>query len=383
MHIRHCCQGRHGISWAGALLALLLAGCGGAPETQQKPPEVTVAQPLARQVTDWDEYTGRLAAPESVEVRSRVSGYVSAVPFNDGAMVRKGDLLFVIDQRPYKAALDGARADLSGARARLELAGRELQRARQLLETHTISQRDFDMRDEERRTAVAGIASAEARVQSAALDLEFCEVRAPIPGRVGRRLITIGNLVTGGTKDATLLTTIVSVDPIHVYVNADERAYLRYQRLAQSRERPSSRDKPNPVRMQLADEEGFPHLGHMDFVDNQLDPATGTIQGRAVFPNPDGVLTPGLFARVQVVGEGPYDALLVPDQAVGTDQAKRVVYVLGDDNVPRAVPVVLGRLDGTLRVIRSGLKASDRVIINGVQRVRPGAPVTPVAGQIG
>ena len=378
-----CRSGHQRLICTAALAALAVAGgCGGA-EGPSPPPQVTVAQPLARQVTDWDEYTGRLAAPESVEVRARVSGYVSSAPFTDGALVRKGELLFVIDPRPYQAALDEARAALTGARARLELAERDLERAQQLYAARTISERDLDTRTEERKAAAAAIAETQARVQAAELDLEFCEVRSPIDGRASRKLVTVGNLVTGGTEDATLLTTIVSVDPIHVYVSADERAYLRYQRLAQSGERPSSRERPNPVRLQLADEEGFPHEGHMDFVDNRLDPQTGTIQGRAVFPNPDGVLMPGLFARVQVLGEGPYDALLVPDQAVSTDQAQRVVFVVDDDDTVRAVPVVLGREEGSLRVIRSGLQATDRVIINGLQRVRPGVRVTPVPGQIG
>lgn len=375
---------RHGFprALAAAATALLLAGCGGGEPQQPPAPEVTVATPLSRPVTDWDEYTGRLAAPESVEVRARVSGYLAATPFDEGALVRKGDLLFVVDPRPYRAVLDEARGDLTAARARLELAERDVERARQLFAARTIAERDLDTRIAERKSAAAAIAAAEARVQAAELDLEFCEVRAPIAGRVGRRLVTVGNLVTGGAQDASLLTTIVSVDPIHVYVNADQSAYLRYQRLAQAGGRPSSRDKPNPVRMALADEQGFPHQGHMDFVDNQVDPATGTIQGRAVFPNPDGVLTPGLFARVQIVGEGPYDALLVPDQAVGTDQAQRIVFVVGDDNVVRAQPVVLGRQEGPLRVIRSGLQPGDRVVINGIQRARPGATVKPVPGAI-
>jgi len=366
-----------------AALALAAGGCKAPDQAPQMLPEVTVAQPLARQVTDWDEYTGRLAAPETVEVRARVSGYVKSAPFNDGAMVAKGDLLFVIDPRPYRAILDEARATLTGARARLELAERDLERAKQLFSAKTISERDLDTRTEERKAAAAAIAEAEARVQAAELDLEFSEVRAPIAGRVSRKLVTVGNLVTGGTKDATLLTTIVSVDPIHVYVNADERAYLRYQRMVQSGERLSARDHQTPVRLQLADEQDFPHQGYVDFIDNRLDPATGTIQGRAVFPNPDGVLVPGLFARVQIIGEGPYDALLVPDEAIGTDQTQRIVFVVGKDDTVRAVPVVLGRQEGTLRVIRSGVQATDRVIINGLQRVRPGAKVRPVPGQIG
>ncbi len=366
-----------------ALLAATLAGCDrSASVPAMKPPQVTVARPLSRQVTDWDEYTGRLAAPESVELRARVSGYLGDAPFSEGAIVHKGDLLFVIDRRPYQAALDAARASLAGTHARLELAELNAARTAQLLGAKLIPQRDFDAATEERKAAAAALAGAEAAVRAAELDLAFCEVRAPIAGRVGRRLVTTGNYVAGGSKDATLLTTLVSVDPIYVYVNADERAYLRYQRLAQTGSRPSSRSDPTAVRLALADEEGFPHQGHMDFVDNQVDPATGTVQGRAVFPNPDGVLTPGMFARVQIVGEGPYAALLVPDAAIATDQARRIVYVVGADNVVQPRVVEPGRREGRLRVLRSGVEAGDRIVINGLQRVRPGVTVEPVDGAI-
>lgn len=374
---------RFGLIGCAGLLALMPSGCGrSAPAPAAPPPQVTVAQPLSRQITEWDEYTGRLAAPESVDIRARLSGYLSEASFSEGAMVRKGDLLFVIDRRPYEATLQAARASLAGARARVELAELNAARAAQLLASRTISQRDFDAASEERKAAAAAVAAAEAMVRSAELDLGFCEIRSPIAGRVGRRLVTPGNYVAGGSEDATLLTTVVSLDPIHVYVNADERAYLRYQRLAQTGSRPSSRDVPNAVRMALADEEGFPHQGHMDFVDNKVDPATGTVQGRAVFPNPDGVLTPGLFARVQIVGEGPYPALLVPDAAIATDQAKRIVYVVGPDDVAQPREVTLGRLQGRLRVLRAGIEATDRIVINGLQRVRAGMTVQPVDGAI-
>lgn len=372
-----------GLAGLTGLLVLALPGCKpGGPAPGAKPPQVTVARPLAREVTDWDEYTGRLAAPESVDIRARVSGYLSEVPFDEGAMVGKGELLAVIDRRPYQAVVAAARAALSGAQARVELAELNASRATQLLAARMIAQRDFDAASEERKAAAAALAAAEAALRSAELDLGFCEVRSPIAGRVGRRLVTTGNYVAGGTKDATLLTTVVSIDPIHVYVNADESAYLRYQRLAQAGGRPSSRNTPTLVRLALADEQGFPHQGHMDFVDNQVDPSTGTVQGRAVFPNPDGVLTPGMFARVQVVGEGPYPALLVPDAAIATDQARRIVFVVGADNGVQQRVVEPGRQHGKLRVLRSGVDANDRIIINGLQRARPGQTVEPVDGVI-
>jgi RND family efflux transporter MFP subunit len=358
-----------------AVILALVAACGGPAPDAFPPVEVTVATPLARDITDWDEYTGRLAAVDTVEIRARVAGYVQSVHFTDGALVKKGDLLFVIDPRPYQAALDETEAQLSRARVRLDLAGR-------LFEARAISEEEFDARTQEKREAEAAILEAEAARQAAALDLEYARVRSPIAGRVSRKYVTEGNLVTGGTQDATLLTTVVSVDPIHVYFTADEQAYLRYQRLAEQGIRPSSREVPNPVRMQLADEQGFPRTGRMDFVDNRIDEATGTIQGRAIFPNPDGHLTPGLFARLQLKGEGPYPALLVPDAAVGTDQAQRVVYVVDDQNIVQARPVVLGRTQGSLRVIRAGLAATDKVVINGQAKVRPGVPVKPVPGSI-
>jgi len=375
--------GRLGLVGPAGIVALVIAGCqGGAPAPQLKPPQVTVAQPISRQVTDWDEYTGRLAAPESVDLRARVSGYLAQASFDEGALVRKGDLLFVIDRRPYQATLEAARAALAGARARAELADLNATRAVQLLAARMIAQRDADAASEERKAAAAALAAAGAAVRAAELDLGFCEIRAPIAGRVGRRLVTAGNYVAGGGKDATLLTTVVSIDPMHVYINADERAYLRYQRLAEAGSRPSSHNQANAARLALADETGFPHEGRVDFVDNQVDPATGTVLGRAVFPNPDGVLTPGMFARVQILGPAPYQALLVPDAAVGIDQSRRIVYVVGADNVIQPRLVTLGRQEGRLRVVREGLEAGDRVVINGLQRARPGVTVEPVDGAI-
>jgi len=346
------------------------------------PPEVTVAKPLVRKITDWDEYTGRVAAVESVEIRARVSGYLQASHFHDGGLVKRGDLLFEIDPRPYQAALDEARAELTSARVRLELAANDLDRARRLFASRAISEEELDARTKAKREAEAAIEAGQAAEKAAALNLDFTRIKAPISGRIGRRLVTAGNLVSGEGKDATLLTTIVSVDPVYVYFTADERAYLRYTRLAEQGIRPSSRDTATPVRLQLADEQGFPHQGVMDFVDNVVDQATGTMQGRAVFPNPDGDLTPGLFGRIQLLGEGPYEALIVPDAAVGTDQAQRLVYVVADDGTVTPRPVTLGRSLGGLRVVRSGLAPTDRVVINGIQRVRPGSKVKPVDGQI-
>ena len=365
-----------------AATLLFVAGCGGTAPPAMAPPQVTVATPLVRQVTDWDEYTGRLAAVESVEIRARVTGYLQSVHFQDGALVKRGDLLFVIDPRPYQAALDEARAIHQRARVQRAAAARDLERGQGLVASRVIADRDLDALNSTKLAADAALEAAAAAEKSAALNLEFTRITAPVSGRIGRRLVTVGNLVTGEGNDTTLLTTLVSVDPIHVYFTADERAFLRYTRLAEQGIRPSSRTVANPVRLQLADEQGFPHEGVMDFVDNRVDEATGTMQGRAVFPNPDGHLTPGLFARVQLLGEGPYEALILPDQAIGTDQAQRLVYVLGEDNVVTARPVTLGRALGALRVIRGGLKPTDRVVINGIQKVRPGATVTPVEGQI-
>ncbi len=358
---------------------LLLAACGPAGEPEPPPwmqtPAVSVARPEVRQITDWDEYTGRLAAVGEVEVRARVSGYLDRVAFTDGAMVEAGDLLYVIDPRPFQAALAEEQAGRERAAALLALARNDEARAERLYKSRSISEEELDNRRQGARQAQANLAAAEAAVEQARLNFEFTEVRAPIRGRISRTRVTPGNLINGGTADATLLTTIVSLDPIHLYFTGSESAYLRYVRLDQSGARRSSRDAPNPVLLQLADEAGFPHEGHMDFVDNRIDPATGTMQGRAIFPNPDGVLIPGLFARVRLLGEGPYPALLVPDAAIATDQNQRFVYVLGAADVAERRNVTPGRLVDGLRVIREGLDGDEWVIVNGLQRVRAGQPV--------
>jgi RND family efflux transporter MFP subunit len=353
-----------------------LTGCG--PSVAPPPaaaPEVSVARPLVRQVTDWDEYTGRLEAVDAVEIRARVTGYLQSRHFDEGALVDKGDLLFVIDPRPYEAVLDRARAELERAQIRLDLAQNDFERAERLFRSRAISEEELDARSKERQEATAALTAARAAERSAELEVEFTRVHAPVSGRIGRELVSEGNLVSGGSPQSTLLTTIVSLHPIHVYFTADERAFLRYQRLDQEGERESSRTAENPVRLQLADEEGFPHIGHMDFVDNRIDRATGTMQGRAVFPNPDHFLTPGIFARVQLQGRGPYDALMIPDAAIGADQAERFVYVVDEAGVAQRRPIELGRRIGEHRIVASGLEPDDVVIVDGLQRVRAGSAV--------
>lgn len=376
-----------GLRLRAMLAALaLLAGCGQEsppPEARDSaPPEVTVAPPAVEEITEWDEYTGRFQAIESVEVRARVSGYLESIHFTDGEIVDKGDLLFVIDPRPFEAALAAAQARQAEAQARIEVAERDLARAADLLKDGNISKQVYDQRRAERNATAAALAGAEADVRSARLDLDFTRVEAPVSGLISREFVTVGNLVSGGTANSTLLTRINSIDPIYIFFDADEAAYLKYIRLDRAGLRPSSRGAANRVRVSLVDEEGFPHEGRMDFVDNQIDPATGTMRGRAILPNPEQLMMPGMFARVRLIGRGPYEALLAPDTAITTDQARRVVFVVDEDNIARARPVETGPKALGLRVIRSGVEPGDRVVINGIQRVRPGAKVTPQPGEI-
>jgi len=367
---------RLGNSTSAGLLLLLACACGQPPAQAPPPPKVTVVQPIEQEVTEWDEYTARLEAIESVEVRPRVSGYLQSIHFKEGAIVAKGDLLFLIDPRPYEAASRRAEAELQLAKVRLSLAKKNFARVADLLPSHAISQEEADLRESNLRQAEAAVLEAQAALDAAALEVEFTHITAPVSGRISRRLVTQGNLVTGGVgTQGTLLTTIVSLDPIYAYFDADEGSFLKYVRLANSGQRPSSRDVKNPVRVALADESDFSHLGYMDFVDNQLDRGTGTIIGRAVLPNPDLTLAPGLFARLRLPGTGPYHALLVPDEAVGTDQAQKFVFVVDAEGKAQYRPVTTGRLIDGLRVIRDGLTAQDWVIAAGTQRVRPGVTV--------
>jgi RND family efflux transporter MFP subunit len=327
---------------------------------------------------EWDEYTARLEAIESVEIRPRVSGYLQAIRFEDGAMVNKGDLLFVIDPRPYEAALRHAEADFSAARARLSLAQKNLARSVDLIRTHAISQEEADIRQSSVLQAESSVQQAQAAIDAARLDVEFTEVRAPISGRIGRRLVTDGNLINGGVgTQGTLLTTIVSLDPIYVYFEADERSYLKYVKLARDGQRPSSRDFHHPVWVGVADEEGFPLEGKMDFVDNQLDRGTGTMIGRAVVPNPDLLLAPGLFARLRLPGSGLYPGVIIPDEAIAADQAQKFVFVVGADNKAEYRKVTTGPLLDGYRVVREGLTRQDWVVVGGTQRVKPGIEVDP------
>ena len=367
--------------------ALLMAGCDQPQQPQTgmappPPPRVTIANPVVREVTDWDEFTGRLYAVESVEVRPRVSGYLQSVNFVEGSIVNKGDLLYVIDPRPYQAVLDQARADVSRSKASLELAENDLARAERLYKSHAISEEEVDSRSKKKREALASLEAARAAVESAALDFEFTHIKAPITGRISRTRITEGNLVTGGDFDSTLLTTIVSLDPIYVYFTADEQSVLHYTRMDMAGTRKSSRVTPNPVQLRLADEEDYMHKGHMDFVDNQIDMATGTMQARAIVDNPDYLLVPGMFVDVKLLGKGPYEALLIPDAAISVDQTIQFVYVINDKNIVARRQVKTGNLHGELRVITDGLEQDDRIIINGIQRVRAEMEVTPETGSI-
>lgn len=357
----------------------VLAACNNAPPpVALPPPKVTVGKPVARNVVEWDEYTGRTEAIDSVEIRARVSGYLESVKFTEGAMVKKGDVLFVIDPRPYTAILRRAEAELALAKARSELADTRFERANRLVARNAISQEEADTRAAEARQAVASVAAAQAALEAARLDVEYTEVHAPVSGRVGRKLVTEGNLVNGGIgTQGTLLTTVVSLDPMYVYFEADERSYLKYVRLAEEGKRPSSRNTRNPVQIAFADEDGFPHEGYMDFVDNHLDEQTGTIVARAVIANPDMLLSPGLFARVRLIGSGAYDAILIPDSAIASDQARKFVYVVDAENHARYRPVVLGPIIDGLRVVREGLSADDRIIVNGLQRAKTDALVDP------
>src|SRR5580658_9743646 len=359
--------------------AAALAGCGQSQQGAAALPTVTVAKPVARTVTDYDEYVGRFVAVDSVDIRSRLSGYLSSINFTDGQMVKKGDLLFTIDRRPFEIVLEQMKANLEQARANLAFAQSDLDRGQALLGNKTITEQTYDQRTQAKAVAEASVAAQEAMVHSAELDLEqYSELRSPIDGKIGDRRVAAGNLVTGGTGgNTTLLATIVSVDPIRFEFTFDEASYLRYVRFATSSQDVASLHGNVPVTLKLIDEKDFPHRGKIDFVDNVIDRSSGTIRGRAVFDNADGIFTPGMFGRIRVPGSPPYTALLVPDAAIGTEQVRKFVLVVDDGNVVRQKYVTLGQIDGGLRVVKDGLTATDRVIVNGLMRARPGQKVTP------
>jgi membrane fusion protein, multidrug efflux system len=364
------------------LFALTLSGCGEKPPPQAAsgPLPVTVAQPTKRTVTDWDEFTGRFEAVEEVQVRARVGGFVTSVEFRDGAFVSTGDLLYVIDARPFEAVAEQADGQLADARAKGELAKRELDRGLTLVQTSAVSESVVDQRRQALQAAKAAEMQASGALKAAQLNIEFTHVIAPIGGRVSRHLVSVGNLVQGSDAGGgTLLTSIVSLDPIYIYFDMDEATYLKNNRLYFEGKRPSSRENPNPVQVTLTGETKPSHDGKVDFLDNRLDVSTGTLRGRAVIPNKDFSILPGQFGRVRLIGSAPYEALLLPDTAIATDQSRKIVFVVKDDDTVEARPVVLGPLDEGLRVIREGLKAEDRVIVDGLQRARVGAKVSPHA----
>ncbi|HKC32523.1 MAG TPA: efflux RND transporter periplasmic adaptor subunit [Xanthobacteraceae bacterium] len=360
-------------------MAVLLASCGEDQKAAAPPPPVvTVAHPTRRTVIDMDEYVGRFVAVNSVEIRARVSGYLDEVHFTDGQMVKQGDLLFSIDKRPFQTSLDQARANLAQARANSAFAEADLARGAQLVRDKTITEQTFDQRTQAKRVADASVAAQEAATRQAALDLQFTELRAPVDGRIGDRRVSPGNLVTGGTGgNTTLLAMIVSLDPIRFEFTFDEASYLRYERLSKAGQDMTSRDGSALVSLRLIDEPDYSHPGRMDFLDNVIERSSGTIRGRAVFANPNGVFAPGMFGRLRVPGSPSYQALLVADAAIGTEQARKYLLVVDGENVVRQKYVTLGQVSDNLRVIKDGLAPEDRVIVNGLMRARPGQKVTP------
>ncbi|MGR5147100.1 efflux RND transporter periplasmic adaptor subunit [Photobacterium alginatilyticum] len=341
---------------------------------QPPAPQITVAQVISERVTEWDEFTGRLQAPQTVELRPRVSGYVEQVVFEEGALVKAGDVLFMIDAKPLEAQVNRLKADLIDAESQALLAQRQLTRGKKLIKKNAISQEELDNRAASFQQANARVQSRKAALDQAKLDLEYTKVKAPISGRVSSALITKGNYVTAGQS---LLTTLVSTDTIYAYFDADEQTYLKYKRLAREGSRLDSHDNKSPVMMGLADDKGFPYTGHIDFMDNQINEQTGTIRGRAVFENTDGRFTPGLFARIKVAGSASYQGVLIDDKAVGTDLNTKFVLVLDQDNKVQYRPVKLGKKHNGLRLVSDGLQPGDTIVLKGLQRVRPGAAVNP------
>src|SRR5579871_373394 len=364
---------------SAALLLALLAGCnqGQQQSGSPPPPTVTVATPVQRTVVDQDEYVGRFVAVNSVEIRSRLSGYLAEIHFKDGQMVKQGDPLFTIDRRPFEIALEQMRANLAQARANLAFTQGDLERGQSLLTNKTITEQAYDQRKQAKAVAEAAVAAQEAMVHSAELDLDqYSVLRSPIDGRIGDRRVAVGNLVTGGTGgNTTLLATVVSVDPIRFEFTFDEQAYLRYVRYA-LHSKDGGLDGGVAVSLKLIDEPDFVHQGRMDFVDNVIDRSSGTIRGRAVFGNTNDIFTPGMFGRIRVPGSPPYTALLIPDAAIASEQARKYVLVVDDGGVVRQKYVTLGQLDGDLRVIKDGVTAADRVIVNGQMHAHPGGKVT-------
>lgn len=361
-------------------------GLSASPLMAQAPPAalpVTVAPPLAKRITLWDEYSGRFEAVERVDVRPRVGGFVETVHFKDGSLVKAGDLLFTLDKRPFEIAVQSAQAEIARQESQVQLTKADVDRAEPLARSRVLSDQVFDQRKAALQGAEAQLLSAKAALRSAELNLEWAEVRAPIAGRISDKKVDPGNLVAGGQADATLMATIVTLDPIHFVFEVSEADYLRYSRLRLSGERVSSRDTPSPVRVRLADEAEFKHQGVMNFVDNALNERSGTLRGRGIFENKDSILTPGVFGRLQLFG-GDVDAFLVPDSAIVSDQANKIVFTVNADNVVTPAQVTLGPIVEGLRVIKTGVKPDDKIVIEGIANpaVRPGAKVAPTVGEI-
>ena len=363
----------------GTVAAAVLMACqpqagqqsaGGPPPA----PQISVAEVISERVTEWDEFTGRLEAPQTVELRPRVSGYIDQVSFAEGTLVNAGDVLFVIDPKPFEAEVNRLKADVVDAQSRAVLAERELKRGKRLKKQNAISQEELDNRVARAQQAKANVQSREAALAQAELDLGYTQVKAPISGRVSRALITKGNYVTAGQSQ---LTSLVSTDKVYAYFDADEQTFLKYDRLAREGSRPNARDSKLPVLMGLMNDKDFPFSGQIDFMDNQVNQQTGTIRGRAVFDNTDGRFTPGLFARIKLVGSASYDGILIDEKAIGTDLSNKFVLVLDENNKVQYRPVTLGSKQNGLRLIKEGLAAGDTIVVNGLQRVRPGAPVNP------
>lgn len=364
------------------LLALVVASCNkpqaGAP-MQFPPPGVTVSTPLQQEIQEWDEFTGRIDAIETVEIRPRVSGYLDQVHFKSGQMVKKGDLLFTIDPRPFQAVLDRADAELQRAKTKLDLTKREMERAARLTEAKAISAEEAETKITAYREASDGLRAAEAALKAVALDVEFCSVRSPINGRVSREMVTAGNYVSGAAGFTTLLTTVVNAEKVYAYADVDESTFLRYQRQSTAGTGTHLTDKVTSAEMQLEGESGYPHKGRIESFDNRIQGTTGSILVRAIFDNKDGTLRPGSFVRMRLPAGQPYNGMLVTEHAIGTDQGQKFVLTVGKDNMTEYKTVELGPLLGQNRVIRSGLTKDDQVIINGLAKVRPGMPVSPTA----
>ncbi len=361
-----------------ALSAILFTACSRADAQTSDappPPKVTVAEVVSRDVTEWDEFTGRLEAVNTVAVRPRVSGFVAAIRFDEGTMVEKGDVLFEIDARPFQAEVDRLRAELTRVEATVRRAQNDLERAKRLSTDNAMSPEEIDRREAFAEESAAQVQAVQAALRAAELNLEFTRVTSPIDGRVGRAIVTAGNLVSSGPGEATLLTTVVSLDPMYASFDADEQTFQRYVNLAREGKRASARQLGLPIQMALPSDTGFPHRGELDFLDNHINSATGTIRGRAIFRNVDRSFTPGSFVRLRLPGSNSYRAQLIQDRAVGTDLDKRYVYVVDKSGKVEYRVIQLGPVIDDLRVVRSGLNAGDVVIINGLQRVRPGAQV--------